>query len=104
MPKSYKAVSVSFKKFEKTYLKFISFFLSVSAPPPIYSSLIPQPYGHWPGDPNLSGFHMSESDYRPSDQLTMSSAPPDVLPTLPAQELQGSKKAAKYVQMGMMFN
>uniref|UniRef100_K1PF79 Cadherin EGF LAG seven-pass G-type receptor 1 n=1 Tax=Magallana gigas TaxID=29159 RepID=K1PF79_MAGGI len=45
---------------------------------PLYTS-VPN-YGHWPGDPNLSGFHMSESDY----QQTVSSNPPDV--TLPAQQ------------------
>lgn len=51
---------------------------------PLYTS-VPN-YGHWPGDPNLSGFHMSESDY----QQTVSSNPPDV--TLPAQqELQGHR-------------
>ena len=52
---------------------------------PLYTS-VPN-YGHWPGDPNLSGFHMSESDY----QQTVSSNPPDV--TLPAQQdLQGIRR------------
>ncbi|XP_062576129.1 cadherin EGF LAG seven-pass G-type receptor 2-like isoform X1 [Saccostrea cucullata] len=52
--------------------------------PHLYTTL--PNYGHWPGDPNLSGFHMSESDY----QQTVSSNPPDV--TLPAQqELQGHR-------------
>ncbi|XP_061178872.1 cadherin EGF LAG seven-pass G-type receptor 2-like isoform X2 [Saccostrea echinata] len=46
--------------------------------PHLYTTL--PNYGHWPGDPNLSGFHMSESDY----QQTVSSNPPDV--TLPAQQ------------------
>ncbi|XP_021344023.1 cadherin EGF LAG seven-pass G-type receptor 2-like isoform X2 [Mizuhopecten yessoensis] len=62
-------------------------------PPPLYSQIQQQQnqYGHWPGDPNLSGFQFTESeDYRQSDQVTMSSVPPDV--TLPAQELQASHR------------
>lgn len=63
----------------------------ISSQPPGYSTVIPQNqnYGHWPGDPNLSSFQMSESDYRQSEP-TISSVPPDV--TLPAQELQGHKE------------
>ncbi|XP_033746006.1 LOW QUALITY PROTEIN: cadherin EGF LAG seven-pass G-type receptor 2-like [Pecten maximus] len=60
--------------------------------PPLYNQIQQQQqYGHWPGDPNLSGFQFTESeDYRQSDQVTMSSVPPDV--TLPAQELQASHR------------
>ena len=52
--------------------------------PPLYPG---PPYRHWPGDPNLSGLQVSDSEYRPSDQHTVSSMPPDV--TLTTQHVQG---------------
>ncbi|KAK3103496.1 hypothetical protein FSP39_019621 [Pinctada imbricata] len=57
---------------------------------PHYGTVISSPnYGHWPGDPNLTNFHMSESDYQSTEQPVMSSVPPDV--TLPAQEYKGMR-------------
>lgn len=74
------------------YLSHTSLF---SDNPQIFSNN--QQYNHWPGDPHLANYHMNESDFRPSDQYTlsslqntMSSVPPDV--TLHAQDFQGSRE------------
>lgn len=59
-------------------------------PSPKYSPKPIHAPGHWPGDPQLSGYNGSDSEYRSSDQPTLSSTQPDV--TLQTPEYKGSTK------------
>ncbi|XP_053377924.1 cadherin EGF LAG seven-pass G-type receptor 1-like isoform X2 [Mercenaria mercenaria] len=56
-------------------------------PSPKYSPKPLHAPGHWPGDPQLSGYTGSDSEYRTSDHPTLSSTQPDV--TLQTPEYKG---------------